>query len=133
MIPTSNSNAPKGFQQLSQFPKTELPSNELFGFPVSSNQFNVLQPDQTAGSQSQEQKEEGLVDPRSTRLSRQAANRAEGQGTMADGKIPVTVSVLRDAQGIITSGSCVEPVASRNRQLFFPYSLSVSTPDIFEL
>ena len=39
---------------------------------------------------------------------------------------------MKDAQGNFTSGDCVELVASSNEPKFFPYSLSVSPPDILE-
>ena len=39
---------------------------------------------------------------------------------------------MRDVQGNLTSRDCVEPVASTNEPKFFPYSLSVSPPDILE-
>ena len=74
-----------------------LPASEVFGFPIVNNQFSVLQSNQTTGSPSQEQREERLVDPRSTRLARQAAQRTEDQGIVADGGIPATVTVLRNA------------------------------------
>ena len=44
-----------------------------------------------------------------------------------------TVPPGNDAQGIVDSGECVEPVASGIRPQFFPNSLSVSPPNILEL
>ena len=102
----------------------------MFGFPVAANQFRVLSP---AESQSQLQREEGLVDPRSTRLFRLAAQRAEDRGTMADGGIPATVTLDRDAQGTFASGDCVDPVVSEFRSQFFSHFLSAYPPDILEL
>ena len=84
MNPTSNNDAPKGSPQPFQFSKRELPSNEVFGFPVSSNQFKVLQTSQSAETQCQEQEDVGLVDPRTTRHLRIAANRADERGSQAD-------------------------------------------------
>ena len=51
---------------------------------------------------------------------------------MSNEGIFATVSPVRDAQGILTSGDCVEPAASGNRHFFFPNSLSVSLPDILK-
>ena len=65
--------------------------SEVFGFPIAANQFSTLQSIQSAESQSQLQREEGLVDPRTTRHLREAAKRAEAQGILADGEIPATV------------------------------------------
>ena len=39
---------------------------EVFGFPVSPNQFSNLQASQPAETQCQEQEDVGLVDPRTT-------------------------------------------------------------------
>ena len=96
---------------------------------MSDNQFNVLQP---AVSQSQTQREEGLVDPRSTRLSRLAAQRAEDQGTLADGGFPATVTLHSDAHGTFTSGDCVDPVVSETCSQFLLHSLSACPSDILD-
>ena len=78
-------------------PSEENPASAVFGFLVSENQFNVLHHSEFAVPQSQVQREEGLIDPRSTRLSRlQAARRADDQGTMANGGIFNTVPLLSD-------------------------------------
>ena len=53
-------------------------------------------------------------------------------GNLYNEGIIQTVPPVRDAQGIFDSGDCVEPVASRNRHSFFPYSLSVSALDVLE-
>ena len=74
--------------------------------------------------------EEGLVDPRSTRLSRLAAPRAEDQGTLADGRIPATVPIDRDAQGTFVSGDCVDPVVFETCSQFFTHSFSACPSDI---
>ena len=54
---------------------------EVFGFPVSPNQFSTLQSSQPAKTQCQLQREEGLVDPKTTRHLRIAANRADDRGS----------------------------------------------------
>ena len=74
MEPISDSVAQEGPRSFNRHLNGGNPVSAVFGFPVSENQFKVLQ---TAGSQSQTQREEGLVDPKSTRLSRLAAWRAE--------------------------------------------------------
>ena len=81
--------AQKGPHSLNRRLNGGISASEVFGFPVSSNQFNVLQTVQPAESQSQPQREEGLVNPRSTRLLRLAAQRAKDQGTLADGECRV--------------------------------------------
>ena len=43
-----------------------------------------------------------------------------------------TVPPVRDEQGILTSGDCVEPVSFGNEPTFFPYSLSISPLDILK-
>ena len=43
---------------------------EVFGFPVDQNQFSTLEEIQPAVSQRSVQEEEGLVDPKKTRLLR---------------------------------------------------------------
>ena len=111
-------------------PSGGTPASEMFGFSVSENQFNVLLP---AVSQSQAQDEEGLVDPRSTRLLRLAARRAEDQGTLVDGGVPATVIVNRDAQGILASGYCIDPVVSAISSQFFTHSFSAGPSDILNL
>ena len=129
MEPTNDSVTYKGPQSVNHRPSGGNPASEMFGFPVSANQYTVLQP---AVSQSQVQNEEGLVDPRSTRLSRLAAQRAEAQGTMADGEIPATVLIERDAQGTFVSDDCVDPVVSEFSSQFVSHSLPACPPDILE-
>ena len=83
--------------------------------------------------QSSRQNEDKLIDPRSTRLSRQQAARGtEEQGTLCTEGILNTVPPENDAQEIFDSRDCVEPVASGNNHSFFPHSLSVSAPDFLE-
>ena len=51
---------------------------------------------------------------------------------MADGRIPATVPVLRDAQGTFASGDCVDPAVSEIHSQFFHHSLSACPPDILK-
>ena len=97
--------------------------NTVFGFPVVQNQFQSLQ---SVEFQSPGQREEGLVDPRSTRHLRQAA---EDQGTENAGNTSFAVHVENPAQDIFANGTCVEPVAMGNSQ-FFQNSFSASSSDI---
>ena len=84
-------------------------------------------------SQSSVQIEDRLIDPRSTRLSRlQAARRIEDQKTLSNEGILHTVPLVRDEQGLLTNGDCVEPIAFANEPKFFPNSLSISPPNILE-
>ena len=53
----------------------------VFGFPVDQNQFNVLKDDQSAKFQRSTQNDVGLVNPRTTRYLRIAANRADDRGS----------------------------------------------------
>ena len=55
--------------------------SEVFGFPVVENQFTVLQSSQSAETQCQERDNVGLMDPRTTRHLRIAANRADDRGS----------------------------------------------------
>ena len=129
MEPTNDSVAQQSPYSFNHHHSGGNSASAVLGFLVSNNQFNVLQP---AVSQSQIQNEDGLIDPRSTRLSRlQAAQRAEDEGTVTDRGVPTTVTVSRDAQGTFDSDECVEPVASKISSQFF-HSLSVSAPDILE-
>ena len=105
----------------------------MYGFPVLENQFNALQSTEPVVSQSQVQREDGLIDPRSTRLSRlQAAKRAEDQETLANGGSFNTVPLLNDEQGIVHTGEIVEPVSSGLQPAFLSHSLSTCPPDILE-
>ena len=67
--------APKGPNQPTQRPKTEIPSSSVYGFPVSDNQFQLLQDSQPSMSTNQSQSQDRLIDPRRTRLARQQAAR----------------------------------------------------------
>ena len=115
-------------------PSTEIPSSPVFGFPVSENQFQFLQESVLAVSQSQVEREDRLIDPRSTRLSRlQAARRIEDQETLGNEGVFHTVPLLTDEQGIVTSEDGVELVSSGIQPTFFPFSLSVSPANVLNL
>ena len=129
MKSTSKKAAQKGSQLCNHRPSGGNLASEVFGFPVATNQFRVLSPTE---SQSQLQREEGLVDPRSTRLSRLVAQRAEAQGTMGDGEILATVLIERDAQGTFVSDDCVDPVVSEFSSQIVSHSLPACPPDIME-
>ena len=116
MQSTSNSDAPKGPPQPSQLPKTEIPSSSVFGFPVSSNQFQILQDSRSTESTSSRQVQDRLIDPRTTRLARlQATRRDAGQGTVTNEGNFEIVPPVKDAQGTFDSGECVSPIASEIR------------------
>ena len=134
MKPVVKSEAPKGLEQPPQFPRTQIPSNTVYGFPISSNQFQILEESQPAESTSSRQVQDRLTDLRTTRLARQrAAREIAEQGTLgnltSEGNL-YTVPPGNDAQGILTSGERMEPVASGFHRSFFPHSLSVSGPDV---
>ena len=101
----SDSLAPQGPQSFSCRPSGGNLPSEVFGFPVAVNQFNALQTIKPAESQSQLQREEGLVDPRTTRHLRIAAQRTDDKGSLEDGEMPTTAPVDRDAQGTFVSGT----------------------------
>ena len=62
-------------QSADRRPQSERSSiSTVFGFPVVQNQFQLLQ---SAEFQSPGQREEGLVDPKTTRHLRQAVARAD--------------------------------------------------------
>ena len=104
------------------------PASAVFGFPVAANQYEVLQ---SAEFQSSGQREEGLVDPRTTRHLRQAARRAaEDQETLNAGNASFTVHLENPAQDNGTSDICVEPVAVGNTSQFFQNSFSASSSNI---
>ena len=104
---------------------------EVFGFPITANQFSTLQASQPAETQCQEQEGEGLVDPRTTRHLRRAANRADDRGSQTDVGSSATVPKHRNTQGIFYSGNVVNPVVSGNgSQFFVQNSFSASSPEI---
>ena len=110
-------------------PQSERSSiSTVFGFPVAANQYEALQ---SAEFQSPGQREEGLVDPKTTRRLRQAARRvAEDQETLNARNISFTVHLENPAQDICASDICVEPVAMGNTSQFFQNSFSASSSDI---
>ena len=91
----------------------------MVGFPISLNQFNVLQDSEYAMSQSQVQEEDRLIDPKSTRQQRfQASRRAEEQGILLSDGVLNTLPQYRDEQGILSTGEIEELVSSRNQPAF---------------
>ena len=107
---------------------------EVFGFPVSANQFSTLQASQPAETQCQEQDDVGLVDPRITRHLRIAAHRTDDRGSQADVNNPATVPTHSNTQGIFDSGNVVNPIVSgKGSQFFVQNSFSASAPEILTL
>ena len=105
-------------------------ASEVFGFPVSENQFSTLQSElPTVSQRSTEQREEGLVDPRTTRHLRAAAQRTDERRSKTEGADSATVH-YRNSQGTVESGSGLNPVLSANSSQFF-HSFSASPSDIF--
>ena len=81
----------KGSHSTSRRPSGESSVQTVFGFPVDQNQFTVLQTDQSAECQRSTERDEGLVDPRTTRLLRWAAQRTDDQGTKTIEEMTTTV------------------------------------------
>ena len=108
--------------------------SEVCGFPIAANQFSVLQASQPAETQCQEQEDVGLVDPRTTRHLRIAANRVDERGNQSDVCSSATVPTYRNTQGILYSGSVVNPVVSgEGSQFFVQNSFSASSSEILTL
>ena len=103
------------------------PTSAVFGFPVVANQYAVLQ---SAEFQSPGQRDEGLVDPRTTKHLRQAKARAGNREKLETGGNSFTVHLENPAQDICTSDICVEPVAVENTSQFFQNSFFASSSDI---
>ena len=109
-------------------------ASEVCGFPIAANQFSVLQASQPAETQCQEQEDVGLVDPRTTRHLRRATHKTDDRGSLADVGSSATVSTHRNTQGILYSGSVVNPVVSGNDSLFFVQnSFSASPSEVLNL
>ena len=69
-------------------------ASNVFGFPTSANQFQVLETEQSAtSSRSTEQRQEGLIDPRTTRQQRWAARGTEAQRTETERATAATISI----------------------------------------
>ena len=132
MDSTCDSMTQKGSHSASRRPSGESLVQNVFGFPVDQNQFSVLQSNQSAESQRSTQRETGLVDPRTTRHLRWAAQQTDDQGTKTVEEMTTTVPTCSAAQGIVYS-DCVEPNAVRNCSQFFPYSFPACSPDILSL
>ena len=124
MTPTSKTVARGSPSSSTCHLKKEIPSSSVFGFPVLKNQFQFLEESGPTVSQSQVQREERLIDPKSTRLSRlQAERRTEGQETLWNEGILHIVPLLSDEQGIVSIGEMKQAVSSRNEPTFFTHSL----------
>ena len=106
-------------------------ASEVFGFPVSENQFSTLQSELSAASQSLEQRDEGLVDPRKTRLLRWTTQRTDDQEAKTEQATSATVH-NSNTQGTVESGNRLNPVVSGNSSQFF-HSFSASPSDNFTL
>ena len=104
-------------------------ASEVFGFPLSTNQFSTLQSKQIAESQRSTENEEGLVDPRSTRHLKAAALRTDERGIKIEGAVSTTVHLANSAQGIDDTRTCFQPVALESSSSFF-HSFSASPSDI---
>ena len=94
-------------------------ASSVFGFPISVNHFQGLEAEPSAASsRSTEQRQEGLIDPRTTRQRRWAAQRTEAQRTKTKRATDATVS-LENAQGACTiSGRVLNPGAMQNSSPF---------------
>ena len=103
------------------------PASSVCGFPVAVNQYEALQ---SAEFQNSGQREEGLVDPRTTRSLRQAAKRVGNREKLDIGENSFAVHVENAAQGNFDSDICVEPVAVELSSQFIPYSFPASSSDI---
>ena len=76
----------------------------------------------------------GLVDPRTTRHLRIAANRADDRGRQADVDNSATVPIHRNTQGILYRGNVMNPVVYGNgSQFFVQNSFSASSSEILTL
>ena len=118
----------EGPQALNRQPQSErTPARAVFGFPVAANQYAVLQ---SVELQSPSPREEGLVDPRTTRHLRQATARAGNREKLDIGGNSFTVHLENPAQEIFDSETCVEPVAVGITSQSIPYSFSASSSDI---
>ena len=83
MKPAVQDKAPRGPKKPNQLPSSEISSSSVFGFPVSVNQFQILQESRSAEAQSPRPTEDRSIDLRRTRLLRpQAARGNEEQGTL---------------------------------------------------
>ena len=117
-------------QSSSRRPSGGNNASEVFGFPVSENQFSTLQTELPAVSSQRpsKQREEGLVDPRSTRHLRAAVQGTDERGSKTEGTDSATVHYGK-TQGIDESGHGLNPVVFENSSPFF-HSFSASPSDI---
>ena len=115
-------------------PSGNISVREVFCFPVSANQFSTMQASQPAETQGQEQEDVGLVDPRTTRHLRRAAQRTDDRGSLADVQSSATVPTLSNTQGILYSGNDVNPIVfGEGSQFFVHNSFSASSSEILTL
>ena len=131
MYSNSDSVTGKGPQSSSRRPSGGNIASDVFGFPLSTNQFSTLQSNQFAESQRSTENEEGLVDPRSTRHLRAAAQRTDERGSKTEGAVSASVHLANSAQGIDDTGTCFKPVALESSSSFF-HSFSASPSDILQ-
>ena len=103
--------------------------NAVFGFSISENHVSILSSDPVAASQQTTQREEGLVDPRTTRRLRWAMRRAEELTAKTQEADDATV-YNSNAQGIDASENSVNPVAIDNSSQFL-HSFAASPSDNF--
>ena len=104
---------PSGPQSFKRRHSGRSPVSEVFGFPVNANQFSELQNDQPVVSQTTKQKEEGLVDPRTTRQLRWTIQRTDDQEAKTEQAMIATVH-HSNTQGTVESGKCLNPVVFGN-------------------
>ena len=113
-------------------------AQSVFGFPLANNQFNVLETSQTAGIQcqsSEQEEDEGLIDPRTTRALRIAALRADDRGNLADVPPTAPVPSLSSTQGMYYSGIVVNPDVPGicSQTLFVQNSFSACSPAVLSM
>ena len=93
----SDSVTPKGPQSSRRHVSGGTNVSEVFGFPVDADQFNALSENQTAVCQrSTEQREVGLVDPRTTRHLQWSTQRADDEESKTKQTVAATVPTIRN-------------------------------------
>ena len=93
----SDSVTPKRPQTSSRHSSGGICASDVYGFPIAVNQFAVLQENQTAVCQrSTEQREVGLVDPRTTRHLRWSVQQAEDIEAKTKQAVSATVQLERN-------------------------------------
>ena len=124
---------PSGPQSFKRRHNGRSPVSEVFGFPVDQNQFSTLQSElpAVASQRPTVQREEGLVDPRTTRQLRWATRGTDDQEAKTEQATIATVN-YSNTQGTVESGNCLNPGVSGNSSQFF-HSFSAQTSDNFPL